>query len=844
MKASGALTSLVHGVSTQNPNERLDGQVWTMSNIIPDPTEGAVKRPAVKLVNAMFESLPVVPTGASLDYITLNTESSEYGIGWYAGRLLVHNLRTGLKVPVKQDPASYTYFQSGVKSGVAIGEYSLLVGDATVQATQQNLTGIYGTAYVSNAYTTTAVVNQVCIIDIRQGAYSGKYNIYRQDQSILAATFTVPDGSSPSHSVQVQPEYIANQLYQQLLANSLNLTYGVGTLRCVQQFGSSIAMFFSGAVLGSPVQVFTNDGMYNTRMILTTNFVPSQVNLPVLGVHGHVVEVGKVRGALGNSYFRFEHSQGAAYSTAPAIDNNKLRTGSWVETSQSYPSVGLADGGVLSESTLPRLFLIYQGTAYIGSGAYIASQVLADTAINITPLTWGRRSVGNALNSPDPVFVGSKITWLGLMQDRLVIISERGVSMSRTSDYLEFYKESFIDDLDTDPIDLTSSYSANDTLLGAATLDRNLVVLGTKTHYTISGRAALTPKTAALLVTSTYESNPIVHPISFGNQVYFSSTSGVNTDILAIQPSDTLDSTFAYSVSSHVDGYIPSDVHTLYASTKLNILFALTKSGKLFCYRTLFNGSERVLSSWFDFTFPTDLTLKCLALTSTKLRLLFSKVVGTSYYTVIGELDLDRVGYTGSTGHKYLDFWQSVVSYSDGTYADAGVYANAINVDKIEIESNSSRFSSNVDAITGTQASTNRVISFTGLSPTSTYSMGVPYEVEFTPTLPLPKNRDGAVDTVSKLVVGQMKVVYTVGASFDVHVTDKYRDVLYSHNARRVSAADSVVGTAYITSGAFMFPVGSAESETRVSIKSYDNYPLVISSISWTGQFFKRSVSL
>lgn len=841
MKTTGAIKVLVQGVSTQNPKERIEGQVWTMTNCIPDPVEGAVKRPGVKHTRSIYSPLADVP-GAKLKFRTVSIGESDYGIGTYDGQIIMRDMTTGYDIQVKQESGSIEYFRGGIVTHTNIGEYTLLAGSAAPTTGQQKLQGIFSQAYTNNAYSATANVNRVVVVEIRQGVYSGVYTIRRSDGTSLA-TFTVPNGATGTDSVQVQPSYIANQLYTQINA-AIGATVGSGVIRAVHVTGASVAIFLDFAAIDEPCALFADDGAYNTRMVLSDRFSSIATSLPSVGVEGHIMEIGKANRRAGNYYVRFEHTQGGSTSSEPSLDTNKLRPGRWVETSRSYISTGYSEGGFLNEAVLPSLLYFYDGIAYIGTGSFIAAQVLADTGQVITPLKWGNRVAGDDDSSPDPFFVDSNIAWMGVFQDRLVILSKGAVSMSRTGDYLNFYRASVLDDLATDPINLTSTFDSTDQLVGAALLDKNLIVIGTKTHYAIVGRTGITPTNAAILKTSAFESSPNVPPVSFGNMVYFASASQKNSDILAIQPSDTTDSTYAYPVSSHVDGYIPGNLVSLTASTKLNILFALSEEGVLYAYRTLFNQGERVLSAWFDFRFGTHLTLSAIALDNTKIRMLFTAKEGDKLLTTIGELDLDRVGYTGVSRHRYLDFWVDTVATTETLTSTSDLSRCVYSKEPPVLVNNVTGLAEGHGVQTGDLLDEDFSVVFENMEVGTSYMTGIPYLEVFEPTMPQARTQDGKVTAVGKLVIGQMKVNYTVGAQFDVEVRDNYRNFTYQHSARKVSAPDSVVGSEYVREGSFLFPVGSAEIATRVAIKSYDHYPLVLSSIDWTGQFFKRGATM
>lgn len=97
---------------------------------------------------------------------------------------------------------------------------------------------------------------------------------------------------------------------------------------------------------------------------------------------------------------------------------------------------------------------------------------------------------------------------------------------------------------------------------------------------------------------------------------------------------------------------------------------------------------------------------------------------------------------------------------------------------------------------------------------------------------------------IGKLVVTQMQLNYTVASNFTVTVKDRFREHTLDHAVRQVDAPDSFTDQDYIREGYFMFPVGSSELGCRVSVYGNNHYPLVLSSIDWKGQFYKRGMQM
>ena len=264
-----------------------------------------------------------------------------------------------------------------------------------------------------------------------------------------------------------------------------------------------------------------------------------------------------------------------------------------------------------------------------------------------------------------------------------------------------------------------------------------------------------------------------------------------------------------------MDGYISGSLKSLVASTKLNLLFALDGEGTLYAYRTLFNQGERVLSAWFDFTFPSEMKLVSIAVDNTKIRMLFSKIIGNKFITLCGEMDLDRVGYTGAARNRYLDFWVehdfSLPETDDASARARGAFSKESGT-LVELSSNLAE--GDITAA-GVYTDPSFKVTYSNVDVDKTYMSGVPYECVFEPTMPLARSQDGEVTSVGVLVVGQMQINYIVAAAFKIRVKDKFREYEFEHNARQVSAPDSVAGQDYVRDGFVRFPVGSPEVGCR-----------------------------
>jgi len=799
---TGSYASIIQGVSTQAPRDRVEGASWELTNMYPDPVDGLVRRPGAKHVAA--GALVQGATAFRWHDIVLN--GKEHFLALHTdGTATVIDAETGAVLTTGQSASSKTYLMNEVTADTSIGDYTLVA--TTVKPV------------LAAATTTTRTAGRM-MVEVRQGAYSGTYKVIRRSTGVVLATYTVPDGSAVGDLAKAQPGYIANQLKTGLLT-------GTGANACtVVEANGILTVDFSTTATAQDVGA--DDGVYNSRLRVLFDYNIDTPTLPAIAPHGMVVRIGRLDQSIGDYYLKFVQHDGKTSSTP--------LTGKWIEC--AVP--GVQAGGSVVNTTMPVLFKLHAANnkCYIGTAPEIAAAIFADTAVTLVPLDWGVREAGDDSTNTDPLFADSIIRWMGIFQERLVIISGNSCWMSRTSDYLEIYHASVVTVLDDDTINMSSTFNAEDQLIGAALYDKNLVIVGTKTHYSIPGSVPVTPS-SGMAVTAAYESAPSVHPITLGDGVYFCSATTLSTDVLFIQSRTGVDNTKVEPVSTHASGYIPGDVSKMYNMPKTDMLFLRTASGKLVCYRTFIIQQKRALSAWFKFEFATraDSVLKAMAVKTTVLRLLFTRTVGSDVYYEIAHLDLDRKGYLPSNGQYYLDFWKTETAASGTTQLNDNRGKCVLGADYV-VQNPTTGFLDGVTALNGADYQWTNAVQVIGAVT------GNLYVTSWSPTLPVQKDSTGKPTALGRLTVVQMQITYIGGSAFSVNVKDKYREYNYAHSIGKLSSDSLVIGSTEIGGGKYLFPVASAETEARVTITAKNHYPLVVTYVDWKGQYFKHGRSM
>lgn len=134
-------------------------------------------------------------------------------------------------------------------------------------------------------------------------------------------------------------------------------------------------------------------------------------------------------------------------------------------------SIGLSDENVLyakviSSATNEQVIELYQE---VGLSTKETFDVLATVAsygfvytedADYTKFAWQDRQSGDELVTPDPSFIGQKISDVAYYKNRLAFISGENAILSEAGEFFNFFRTTAAALLDTAPIDVASSHKA------------------------------------------------------------------------------------------------------------------------------------------------------------------------------------------------------------------------------------------------------------------------------------------------------------------------------------------------------------------------------------------------
>ena len=333
----------------------------------------------------------------------------------------------------------------------------------------------------------------------------------------------------------------------------------------------------------SDASIVVTDGNANQGLGLVYKEVGSISDLPTSCKNGLKIKIrGDIESAADDYYVQFETNDAGAFGE-----------GSWVETN------GFGVTTSIDNTTMP-----YE---------------LINTSLNrfdLSPMAFGRRTVGDDSSNPMPSFVGKTINNIFLYKNRLgflledtVVFSEAGlgVVVDGSVEY-NFFRTTTTTTLDSDPIDVTLSSGKVTNLQHAVGFQENLILFSTNGQFALQSSDLLTADSVSINPITNFEHSTSVAPAAVGSYIYFPFNRGSYTGIREFTVNSTTDNYDAQEITEHVPTYVPNDLNTLVGNSSEDILigFAPSTPKTLYIYKYFWSGTKKLLSSWSKFTFPFE----------------------------------------------------------------------------------------------------------------------------------------------------------------------------------------------------------------------------------------------
>ena len=600
---------------------------------------------------------------------------------------------------------------------------------------------------------------------------------------------------------------------------------------------------------GSDFSIDGNDSQGNTKMTIIKDTVQQFTDLPNVSPNGYVVEVvGDESTDFDNYYVKFTTNNG-----------NAFEEGQWSET---------VEAGIpfkFNYDTMPHV-LIRQADgnfrfARVDGDSYTAS----GQSFNLPK--WGERIVGDLVSAPDPSFIGNKINNVFFFRNRLGFLAGDNVILSTVSEFFNFFPETVISVLDTEPIDVAASHTKVAILKHAVTMGEKLILFSEQTQFVLSSSADnLTPSTANVLVQTEFESNAAAQPVGSGSSIYFLTKKGSFAGIREYIIAGNQQIQDAANTTIHVPRLIPSGIFKMAVSNNQDILVLLgtENPNKLYVNRWLYGeGFTKALNAWFTFTINSNRSILNIDFIGTDLIMVIQEANGVTLEKIPFETNFrePNAEFEYHLDHKVTEATSGVsVAYNSSTGISTFTVPYRLRADMnivgrylasgetstfVDAQGNTKTLISG-QALTTTNATngSTSTITATGDFRNSKFIIGEPYEMHYRFSQQrLTQGGGGATELISgRLQIHHFYIKYEDSGFFQVEVTPENRDTsLHKFTGRLLGAASASIGQINLDTGTFKVPIMSKSDRVDIDIKNNTFLPTLLASAEYEGVFHMRS---
>ena len=607
---------------------------------------------------------------------------------------------------------------------------------------------------------------------------------------------------------------------------------------------------------GSNFSIDSSDTQGNTQITTVKDSVQQFTDLPPVSPNGMVVEVkGDESTNFDNYYVKFVTNNGGAFEE-----------GQWEES---------VEAGIkfkFNYDTMPHV-LVRQA-----DGNFRFARVDGDSytlsGVTYTLPKWGERTVGDEISAPDPSFIGSKINNVFFFRNRLGFLADDNVILSRVSEFFNFFPETVLSVVDSDPIDVAASHTKVAILKNAVNMGEKLILFSDQTQFVLTSSSdSLTPKTANVVVTTEFESTDEAAPVGSGSSIYYLTKKSNFAGVREYISQANINVKDASNITIHIPRLIPSDIFKVAVSTNEDVLVLLgaTNPNVLYVNRWLYGSrSEKILNAWFTYTFDSGRAIKNIDFIGTDLFLVMDNIGDDA-----ASVTLEKIPFASDFKEPNADFeFHLDRKITEATAGVSIAYNSTTKVSTITVPYklyakmefigrylSSTETSTYVDALGVTQtlkpgqklASDN---STNGLTSTITianadvrnskFIIGEPFEMHYRFSSQRLTESSGGQRS-GEIISGRLQLKHFYlkfedTGFFKVEVTPSQRDTsTHKFTGNVIGTASNVIGQISLETGTFKVPVMSRADRVTIDVKNNTFLPTVLSSAEYEAMFHMRS---
>ena len=240
------------------------------------------------------------------------------------------------------------------------------------------------------------------------------------------------------------------------------------------------------------------------------------------------------------------------------------------------------------------------------------------TTFTISTVNWEDANVGdtdaNVGTNPRPSFVGQTINKMVFFRNRLVMLSDANIIMSRPGNFFNFWAKTATTISNLDPIDISCSSTYPAIVYDAIQVNAGLVIFTKNQQFMLTTDSdILSPRTAKINALAAYNFNHKTNPISLGTTVGFLDNAGKNSRFFEMSRMFREGEPNVVNQSQVVSSLFAKDLTLISSSRENNVIFfSETDTNKIYGYRYFDSANKRVLAAWFSWTITGNIIYHCM----------------------------------------------------------------------------------------------------------------------------------------------------------------------------------------------------------------------------------------
>ncbi len=812
-----AYKSLLQGVSQQLPEERLPGQLTSQVNMVSDPVTNLRRRPGVLFRKSWAWD--------SADY--------EHSLGWFTD---IAGSRVHILLNTNTGNIRILNENFVEEASLNAGAYLVNTDPTRIRATSVGneffLCNVDKSPVVQYGTTDQNPANSGFFY-IVSGAFSKGYNVnIVHGDGALTATYTTPSGTGSGDAALATPEYIAEQLYNQLAGNSfsdvritgVNFTDAgyVYDFQLQENIGSSItpnwvnrtapfemtadriangflrfryesggweSVSFNFQVKVGGTWQTTVDTSSAMLLTLTDIGLPEYETVPLTVFTSQVTLSGDP------TLFVQRDGPYVFVSRAGGISVNTSVGSGFMVASKSgvVPSTGAlparlpsaANGFICRVGTgdSPQYYRYnHLTTEWSETGAWGSPNSITNVPISIlwNGTAWALRTTafegrnaGNDDSNELHEWMTYGITGMGTYQGRLVLMSGPLVSLSASNKPRQFFRSTVSSLLNSDAIEVGAGMNSAAAYEWAIPFQKDLVLFS-RTYQAVipSGNSAITPATATVVPTSTHETDTTSSPITLGRTLMYSTPKSEDFfGAMEMIPSNYTDSQYVSQDSTpHLPKFMGGRCRFA-VSSGVASLALFSPSGdpySLAVYEYYWDGETKVQQAWHQWTF--EYPIACAYFASDVVVLAFIQ----NGNIVLGTVD-PRAGALNASSERrpFLDLNVSASIVDNTVTIPAWMPSfDPLIRDKLKLVMVTGALAG--EEVGFTNGATADTLTTVLSHPSGTVGIGIPYYSGVIPSPPVVKDYNDQTIRSGKATLQRYMVGTKNSSEFTVNVTDAY----------------------------------------------------------------------